>query len=107
MRDRRIEWNETVQGIGYNELFLPVAQFETVRTLLTLAALEDWEIQALDIKQAFLYEQLDEEIYMEQPEGFITNKTKVWRLRRALYGLKQASLSDNPGGKNAMLPWVN
>ena len=82
-----------IEGVDYNELFSPVARFEMVRTLLALAALEDWEIQALDVKQAFLYGKLDEEIYMEQPEGFIKDKTKVWRLRRALYGLKQASIS--------------
>ena len=43
-----------VEGVDYNELFSPVARFETVQTLLALAALEDWEIQALDVKQAFL-----------------------------------------------------
>ena len=74
-------------------MFSPVARFETVRLLLALAALEDWEIQALDVKQAFLYGKLDEEIYMEQPEGFVKDGNKVWKLHRALYGLKQASLS--------------
>ena len=79
------------EGVDYNELFSPVVRFETVRLLLALAALEDWEIQALDVKTAFLYGALDEEIYMEQPEGFVTDSSKVWRLRKALYGLKQAS----------------
>jgi hypothetical protein len=68
-----------------------------VRLLLALSALEDWEIQALDVKTAFLYGELDEELYMEQPEGFIIKgqETKVYRLKKALYGLKQASLAWN------------
>ena len=61
--------------------------------MLALAALEDWYITGVDVKTAFLYGKLDEEIYMEQPEGFKIKgqETKVFRLLRALYGLKQAS----------------
>ncbi len=63
--------------------------------LFALAALENWHMTALDVKTAFLYGQLDEEIYMEQPEGFKVKgqELKVLRLRRAIYGLKQASLA--------------
>ena len=82
-----------VEGVDYDELFSPVVRYETVRILLALCALEDWELEALDVKTAFLYGELDEEIYMEQPEGFVKDSMKVWRLRRALYGLKQAGLS--------------
>src|SRR5258707_1575654 len=86
-----------IPGIDFEETFSPVARFETVRLLLALSALEDWEIQALDVKTAFLYGELDEELYMEQPEGFIIKgqETKVYRLKKALYGLKQASLAWN------------
>ena len=59
-----------VEGIDYNQLFSPVVRFETVRLMLTLASLEGWYITALDVRNAFLYGKLDEEIYMEQPEGF-------------------------------------
>jgi len=63
--------------------------------MLATAALENWYISALDIKTAFLYEQLDKEIYMEQPDGFKLKgqKRKVLRLCRAIYGLKQAALA--------------
>jgi len=59
--------------------------------------LEDWEIQQIDVKSAFLNGMLDKEIYMEQPIGFITprNETKVCHLKRAIYGLKQASHTWN------------
>ena len=60
-----------VQGIDYEETFSPVARFESVRFLLSIAALNDWEIEAMDVKLAFLHGYLEEEIYMEQPEGFI------------------------------------
>jgi hypothetical protein len=68
-----------------------------VRLLLALSALEDWEIEALDVKTAFLYGNLDEELYMEQPEGFIVKgqERKVYRLKKALYGLKQAAIASS------------
>jgi hypothetical protein len=60
--------------------------------LLALAALEDWHIHQMDVKSAFLNSKLDEEIYMEQPQGSITSgkETQVCRLKKAIYGLKQA-----------------
>src|SRR5712672_3134262 len=86
-----------IPGIDYDETFSPVAHFELLWLLLVLAALEDWEIQQMDIKSAFLNGVLDEEIYMEQPIGFITprTETKVCCLKRAIYGLKQASHTWN------------
>ena len=68
-----------------------------MRLLLATAALEDWEIEALDVKTAFLYGDLEEEIYMSQPEGFVIKgqEGKVYRLKKALYGLKQASHAWN------------
>src|SRR5258705_4538016 len=86
-----------IPGIDFEETFSPVARFETVRLLLALSVLEDWEIKAIDVKTAFLYGNLDEELYMEQPEGFIIKgqETKVYHLKKALYGLKQASLAWN------------
>ena len=60
-----------VQGIDYEETFSPVARYESIRYLLTHAALQDWEIKAMDVKLAYLHRVLKEEIYMEQPEGFI------------------------------------
>jgi len=66
-----------------------------VRLILALAALEGWYLSGLDVRNAYLYGELEEEIYMEQPEGFHARgkERHVLRLRRALYGLKQAGLA--------------
>ena len=84
-------------GLDYDETFSPVARFESLRLLLALAALEDWEIHQMDVKSAFLNGLLDEEIYMEQPEGFVDpdHPDKVCLLKKAIYGLKQASRQWN------------
>jgi hypothetical protein len=60
-----------------------------------MAALGGWVLNGLDVRNAYLYGELDEEIYMEQPEGFVApgKETHVLRLKRALYGLKQAGLA--------------
>ena len=60
-----------IPGIDYDKTFFPVACFESIRLLLALAMLEDWEVHQMDIKLVFLNGMLNEEIYMEQPQGFI------------------------------------
>ena len=84
-----------IEGIDFDQIFSPVVRFETVRMILALAALEGWHISGLDVKSAYLYGKLDEEIYMEQPEGFKVEGLEhlVLRLLRAIYGLKQAGLA--------------
>ena len=57
-------------GIDYNETFSPVAMLKSIRILLSMAASLDYEIWQMDVKTAFLNGNLDEEIYMSQPEGF-------------------------------------
>ena len=84
-----------VEGLDYDQVFSPVVRFETVRLIFAMAALENWTLTGLDVRKAYLYGELDEEIYMEQPEGFkVPGKgDKVLRLKCALYGLKQAGLA--------------
>ena len=71
-----------VQGIDYKETFSPVARYESIRYLLAHAALQDWEIKVMDVNLAYLHGVLEEEIYMEQLEGFIAKgeEVKVCRL---------------------------
>ena len=79
-------------GIDYEETFSPMTRYKSIHYLLAHAALEDWEIEAMDVKTMYLYGKLKEEIYMAQPEGFIKSgqEHKVCKLVKSIYGLKQA-----------------
>ena len=79
-------------GVDFEETFSPIARFETVRLVLALAAQMQWPIYQFDVKSAFLNGDLQEEVYVAQPEGFVKkgNETKVYKLKKALYSLKQA-----------------
>ena len=63
-------------GVEFHEIFSPVVKIVSIRIVLALVALLDLELQQLDVKTAFLHVDLDEEIYMEQPEGFVQNCNK-------------------------------
>lgn len=77
-------------GYDYDDLFAPVARFDTLRTVLSVAASRNLHLHQFDVKTAFLYGLLDKDIYMKQPEGFDDGSGRVCRLIRSLYGLKQA-----------------
>lgn len=78
------------QGIDYKETFSPVVRYSSIRMLLALSAKFNLDIDQMDAVTAFLQGDLEEEIFMTQPEGFAKNM-KVCRLKKSLYGLKQAS----------------
>lgn len=81
-------------GFDYTEIFAPTAA--TIRLVLALCAVEDLHLRSLDISNALLKGDLEEDIYMEQPEGFVEkNSDWVLQLIRAIYGLKQASRQWN------------
>lgn len=85
-------WVSQQYGLDYEETFSPVAKITTVRVLLAIAANKSWRLLQMDVKNAFLYGELDHDIYVTQPAGFEDkeNPEYVCKLRKALYGLKQA-----------------
>lgn len=78
--------------MDYDEVFAPIARWDTIRTLLVVAVQRNWTVYQLDVKSAFLYGKLNETFHVDQPKGFVMHgaERKVYRLKRALYGLKQA-----------------
>lgn len=78
-------------GMNYFETYSPVVKFTTLRAILALTASENLEVIQFDVKTAFLYGELEEEIYMKQPIGYNDGTGRVCKLLKSLYGLKQAS----------------
>ena len=80
------------EGVDYNEIFSPVVRHTSIRLLLALVAHQDLELEQLDVKTTFLHGELEEDILMNQPEGFAIEGKEdyVCRLKKSLYGLKQS-----------------
>ena len=85
------------EGVDYKETFSLVVRFASVQLILAIVANLNLELYQMDIKTAFLNGELDEEIYMDQPIGFVTKgqKHKVCKLKQSIYGLKQSSRQWN------------
>ena len=79
-------------GIDFSGTFAPIARLDTIRLLIAIATQKGWRIYQLDVNYAFLNGFLEEEIYVEQPDGFAIkgHENEVYLLKKALYGLKQA-----------------
>lgn len=81
------------EGIDYQETFAPSSRQESLKVFLAVSGHCDWEVIQLNIVGAFLYGDVDEIIYLSQPEGFINaeHPTHVWKPNSSLYGLKQSA----------------
>lgn len=82
-----------IKGIDFQEFFAPVVRYDSLRVLMAIAAMQDLELVQLDVATAFLNGDIDEEIYITQPEGYIIpgRETEVCKLNKSLYGIRQAS----------------
>ncbi|KAG8478240.1 hypothetical protein CXB51_028177 [Gossypium anomalum] len=81
-----------IPGVDFTNVFSPVVKHSSIRALLGIVAMHDLELEELDVKTAFLHGELEEDIYMQQPECFIVSEKEnyVCLLRKSLYGLKQS-----------------
>lgn len=81
------------EGIDYTETFSPVSKKDSLRIILALVTYFDMELHQMDVKTTFLSGELEEEVYMKQPEGFFSSDGEhlVCKLKKSIYGLKQAS----------------
>ncbi|GKF77938.1 putative ribonuclease H-like domain-containing protein, partial [Tanacetum coccineum] len=81
------------EGIDYDEVFAPVAKIEAIRLFLAFASFMRFIVYQMDVKSAFLYGTIDEEVSISQPPGFVDpgHPTKVYKVVKALYGLHQAT----------------
>ena len=79
------------ENVDFFNTFSPVTSI-TIRVLFSLAAIHDLVVHQMDVKTYFLYGELEEEIYMDQPKGFVIHgqENKVCKLDKSLYGFKQA-----------------
>nr|GEZ55853.1 copia protein [Tanacetum cinerariifolium] len=80
------------EGVDFEESFAPVARLEAAWLFIAYVAHKSFIVYQMDVKIAFLYDPLKEEVYVNQPDGFVDpyHPDKVYRLKKALYGLKQA-----------------
>jgi hypothetical protein len=81
-----------IPSIDFNDVFSPVVKYSSICTLLSIVAMHDYELEQLDVKTAFLHGELEEVIYMDQPEGFLVpgKENFICILKKSLYDLKQS-----------------
>ena len=96
-----------VEGIDFGEIFSPVAKLTSIRFLPFIVVAFDLEVEQMDVKTSFFHGDLEEEIYMKQPKGFIVKGKNelVCKLKKSLYGLKQSPMMWLKKWKNTYLDW--
>ena len=89
---RSIKQDLLPEVFDYEETFALVARYTSIRAIMALASMMKWDLYQMDVKTTFLNGVIEEEVYIEQPQGFEVEDrfTHVCKLKKALYGLKQA-----------------
>ena len=79
------------EGIDYEETFAPAARYTSIRAIMALVSMMKWDLHQMDVKISFLNGVIEEEVYIEQRQGFEVEdrRTHVCKLKKELYGLKQ------------------
>lgn len=90
------------KGVDYNETYSPVARFDTIRSMIGIAANEKLEMAQFDVQTAFLNGPIENEICMQQPQGFKDGSQHVYKLQKGWYGLKQSSRCWNTRFKEVL-----
>jgi hypothetical protein len=79
-----------VHNIDYDETFFPIEKMDSICLAVSIVDAKGWEVHQMDVKNAFLHDDIFEEFYMEQPHGFVQESSLVCQLKKSLYGLKHA-----------------
>jgi hypothetical protein len=96
-----------IKGVDYDKTFASQARFSSIRLLLFLVNMYDLDMFSFDIKTFFLYGELDEDVYMEQPPGYQTKGNDwVWHLFKSLYGCKQSPRQAGKKLRQVLLDWL-
>ena len=92
------------QGIDYTKVFSPVARWDTIRMVIASTTQNGWSVYQLDVKSVFLHGELNEAVFIEQPQGYEKKgkEHKVYRLKKALYGLNMLLVYDIDGLKHIL-----
>ncbi|SOV05631.1 uncharacterized protein UDID_18477 [Ustilago sp. UG-2017a] len=90
-----LPWFMQREGIDYTEIFAPVAPIQLIRGVLAIAAVRGWEVDSIDVKQAYLNLSLHHDVYLKPPIGMKVPPGKVLKLMKGLYGLKQSGRKWN------------
>ena len=81
-----------IEGIDFHETFAPMGKLVTVKCLLAVSSIRNWELHQLGVNNVFLHEDLEEKVYMKIPQDFVKHRENhVCHLQKPLYGLRQAS----------------